>query len=525
MRSDQPTAFDNPYFRNSQQVDDPDGDKGKIKFPTNTKNSLRSSKSEGKTRKGKNPFMFKKQKAMDDSCITHAEPERTVVSLRGHDFTGLGFNIMGNMRDGILVKDVLHRGPASESGLIKAGDKIVSVTVSFSSIVYEDALTILSYASPYDVRLEIERMAPSSSGGPRRLGSCSFSHSGQKLFHPLYRSQSIYDLTQIDREGRSQSAGGAAGSGSGTQGQHRLATEALSTTGSLNEKMLANVMAEGHWKKKFEDTFESDDPAPQGEVSSRRYPDGSSTEYRQEVLKVDIEEVPRRPTDAWQGSEGESLSSTREEISVVQNLSARNKTTRTEEDNNDSDVSKDSLEISVKRKALRRSPVTIPKSQYAFTNTVQIESPSSRIHDNTGKSLIDREGKQLERTNHHPRAGLAESVDTSRMRVDTYRSTSKPFQGERQKLNNSDASVQSYGSRTQVYNGGADRQPESDDKKFAKTPAAGMFTQINPFQMPSNKQRHCRPWGAREDVSKPPPRLASAPKFTLRDSPMQNRQF
>ncbi|GFS57716.1 PDZ domain-containing protein [Trichonephila inaurata madagascariensis] len=368
-------------------------------------------------------------------------------------------------------------------------------------------------------------MAPSSSGGPRRLGSCSFSHSGQKLFHPLYRSQSIYDLTQIDREGRSQSAGGGAGSGSGPQGQHRLATEALSTTGSLNEKMLANVMAEGHWKKKFEDTFESDDPAPQGEV---RYPDGSSTEYRQEVLKVDIEEVPRRTTDAWQGSEVESLSSTREEIPVVQNLSARNKTTLTEEDNNDSDVSKDSLEISVKRKAMRRSPVTIPKSQYAFKNTVQIESPTSRsdrTYDNTSKSPTDHDGKQFERTNYHSRAGITETVDSSRMRVDTYRSTSKPFQGERQKLNNSDTSVQSYGSRTPVYNGGADRQPELDDKKFAKTPAAGMFTQINPFQMPSNKQRHCRPWGAREDVSKPPPRLASAPKFTLRDSPMQNRQF
>lgn len=53
------------------------------------------------------------------------EPERTIVSLRGHDFTGLGFNICGNMRDGILVKDVLHRGPASESGLIKAGKKII----------------------------------------------------------------------------------------------------------------------------------------------------------------------------------------------------------------------------------------------------------------------------------------------------------------------------------------------------------------------------------------------------------------
>jgi hypothetical protein len=44
-----------------------------------------------------------------------------VVALRSHDFTGLGFNICGNMRDGIFVKDVLHRGPASESGRIAPG--------------------------------------------------------------------------------------------------------------------------------------------------------------------------------------------------------------------------------------------------------------------------------------------------------------------------------------------------------------------------------------------------------------------
>jgi hypothetical protein len=44
-----------------------------------------------------------------------------IVALRSHDFTGLGFNICGNMRDGIFVKDVLHRGPASESGRIAPG--------------------------------------------------------------------------------------------------------------------------------------------------------------------------------------------------------------------------------------------------------------------------------------------------------------------------------------------------------------------------------------------------------------------
>lgn len=83
--------------------------------------------------------------------------------------------------------------PLNVFSLVHTGDKIVNVTVSFTSIVYEDALTILSYASPYDVQLEIERVPDSSSGSsssaaPKRLASCSFNNSGQKLFHPLYRS-------------------------------------------------------------------------------------------------------------------------------------------------------------------------------------------------------------------------------------------------------------------------------------------------------------------------------------------------
>lgn len=170
------------------------------------------------------------------------------------------------------------------------GDKIINVTVSFTNIVYEDALTILSYASPYDVQLEIERVPeksralPNTPSGSKRLGSCSFNNSGQKLFHPLYRSQSIDDLTQIDKDTfpshgigprRSQSVGVAAhklaahfkNSDSKLEDKDRSAGSLmLSTTGSLNEKMLANVMADGsvnknglQWEKRFEDTLESED--------------------------------------------------------------------------------------------------------------------------------------------------------------------------------------------------------------------------------------------------------------------------
>ncbi|XP_055936530.1 uncharacterized protein LOC129966159 [Argiope bruennichi] len=567
-------AFDNPYFRNNQDSEDVDEtDKGKTKFTLNSKNSLRSSKSEGKTRKGKNPFGFgggRKQKAMDDSCIAHMEPERTVVSLRGHDFTGLGFNIMGNMRDGILVKDVLHRGPASESGLIKAGDKIISVTVSFSNIVYEDALTILSYASPYDVKLELERK-PSA---PKRLGSSSFSDGGQKLFHPLYRSQSIDDLTQIDRElpRRSQSVGVAA---------HRMASKAedrekmsliLSTTGSLNEKMLANVMAEGsggHWKKKFEDSFESEDvpSTPLEREPSKRFLDGPQPRQKLEARSMEDEDVSEclriRVTDENHRKEEQSSQSHREETGP-----ARNRTTLLEDDNNDSDVSKDSLEISgrvyQKKKILRGSPLATPKGQITVTNTVQIENPTSstttrveRIYDRSSKPSSNPDMQQIDRTSYTQRD--AEYMDNNRTRADPYRNVQKPNQNERQKLNTSEAFTQSYGCRTQNYNGGTDehnrnlkypnapssssynRHVESDDnrkidssiesqpkftKKGAPNPAGGMFTQISPFQMPSNKQRQFRPWAGKEDLSsRPTPSASSGPKFTLRDSSIQHRQF
>lgn len=317
-------AFDNPYFRDPEANDADQVDKGKERSSMNNKNSLRSSKlselsSKGKKpRSGKNHFMFgggggKKHRALDDSCLS-VEPERTIVSLRGHDFTGLGFNICGNMRDGILVKDVLHRGPASESGLIKAGDKIINVTVSFTNIVYEDALTILSYASPYDVQLEIERVPeksralPNTPSGSKRLGSCSFNNSGQKLFHPLYRSQSIDDLTQIDKDTfpshgigprRSQSVGVAAhklaahfkNSDSKLEDKDRSAGSLmLSTTGSLNEKMLANVMADGNvnknglqWEKRFEDTLESEDSISNNDTQITNI---NTSRHSKSILKV-----------------------------------------------------------------------------------------------------------------------------------------------------------------------------------------------------------------------------------------------
>ncbi|CAG2176394.1 unnamed protein product, partial [Oppiella nova] len=130
--------------------------------------------------------------------------ERLEVELIGHDFTGLGFNICGNMRDGIFVKDVLHRGPANESKLVKAGDRIVSVCVSFESMVFEDAVAILSYASPYNVKIELQKGShyPIVDRFTNTLNANKnlTSNTNKSLLHPLYRSQSVDDLTQITKD-------------------------------------------------------------------------------------------------------------------------------------------------------------------------------------------------------------------------------------------------------------------------------------------------------------------------------------
>lgn len=43
------------------------------------------------------------------------------VELTGRDIIGLGFDICGNMKDGIFVQKMLNKGPANDSRLIKPG--------------------------------------------------------------------------------------------------------------------------------------------------------------------------------------------------------------------------------------------------------------------------------------------------------------------------------------------------------------------------------------------------------------------
>ncbi|XP_012277501.1 uncharacterized protein LOC105698114 isoform X2 [Orussus abietinus] len=193
-------AFDNPCFKDPTPAVGRSLERPVSLTPTDTpaKDSTRWSSPWSSLGLG-SANRADKRRTLDDSCLGPRATRVSVVSLRSRDFTGLGFNVCGNMREGIFVKDLLHRGPASESGRVHPGDRIASVKISFRSMVYEDALTILSYASPYDVELEVE--SGGSGSRPATLLKKTVGPSPTRICHPLYRSQSIPELSQARKSG------------------------------------------------------------------------------------------------------------------------------------------------------------------------------------------------------------------------------------------------------------------------------------------------------------------------------------
>ncbi|XP_065312840.1 GRIP and coiled-coil domain-containing protein-like [Gordionus sp. m RMFG-2023] len=129
--------------------------------PENKKNSINTSKLKRFSKpsisftNASKKFWYNDEKYKPNSRIIK-------VPLKSQDVTGLGFNICGNVNDGIFIKDILNRGPAKEAGKLKTGDRILSLTISFNKMMYEDALTILSYGSPYEIVLELLRERPPS---------------------------------------------------------------------------------------------------------------------------------------------------------------------------------------------------------------------------------------------------------------------------------------------------------------------------------------------------------------------------
>lgn len=79
------------------------------------------------------------------------------MDLIGQDFIGLGFDICGNPKEGIFIRNVLAHGPARESGCMQRGDIIKCLNISFDNMTLQDARDILNCASPYRLRLLLEK--------------------------------------------------------------------------------------------------------------------------------------------------------------------------------------------------------------------------------------------------------------------------------------------------------------------------------------------------------------------------------
>ncbi|XP_026484172.2 uncharacterized protein LOC113392109 isoform X1 [Vanessa tameamea] len=164
-------AFDNPGFRQEEK---------------NWQHEAPTLPLGGKTHALHAEFT-KPEQCKDDSHLQRARVRR--VKLWARDFTGLGLTCGGGARDGVCVHSVLRSGPAAAAKL-QPGDKIKSIKIEFTGTPLEDAVAILSLASPYPVELEIVE-------GGRISGE------GWRVHHPLMkRAGSTGDVNTLEKEGK-----------------------------------------------------------------------------------------------------------------------------------------------------------------------------------------------------------------------------------------------------------------------------------------------------------------------------------
>ncbi|XP_030069573.1 protein AHNAK2 [Microcaecilia unicolor] len=84
------------------------------------------------------------------------EPMEVMLTTEAEE-GATGFSISGGGESGIFVQQVIKESPASKILSMREGDQLVSATVYFDNITYEDALKILQYAEPYKVQFNLKR--------------------------------------------------------------------------------------------------------------------------------------------------------------------------------------------------------------------------------------------------------------------------------------------------------------------------------------------------------------------------------
>nr|XP_046222994.1 LOW QUALITY PROTEIN: neuroblast differentiation-associated protein AHNAK-like [Oncorhynchus gorbuscha] len=110
----------------------------------------------GSGKKGKRGFgsLFEKRSPAKMSQLE--SPESGVIVKMARETCAEGLVVSGGKK-GIFIKEVRPESPASKLLSVHEGDQILSATVYFDDVTYEDALQILEHAQPYKMELLLKR--------------------------------------------------------------------------------------------------------------------------------------------------------------------------------------------------------------------------------------------------------------------------------------------------------------------------------------------------------------------------------
>ncbi|KAL6487266.1 hypothetical protein MHYP_G00038920 [Metynnis hypsauchen] len=144
----------------------PQGSSPVEEFPTEKQaeeDSPHKSASNKKTRRLGFGSLFDKRssaKMSETEDIQNSEAGMIVKTVK--ETCAEGLVVTGGGKEGIFIKEVKPDSPASKHLTVKEGDQILSATVFFDNVSYEDALQILEHAQPYKMELCLRRKMEST---------------------------------------------------------------------------------------------------------------------------------------------------------------------------------------------------------------------------------------------------------------------------------------------------------------------------------------------------------------------------
>nr|XP_048710769.1 LOW QUALITY PROTEIN: protein AHNAK2 [Caretta caretta] len=98
-----------------------------------------------------------KKYSTEKQKMSHSQASMEVTLKTEVESGASGFSVTGGGSEGIFVKQVLKESPASKIFSLREGDQLLSTTIFFDNIKYEDALKILQYSEPYKVQFSLKR--------------------------------------------------------------------------------------------------------------------------------------------------------------------------------------------------------------------------------------------------------------------------------------------------------------------------------------------------------------------------------